>query len=80
VAVALLPLFEQQPQSWEAITWLNNGKPRKPESFAEFLTAWKELAPAKHRRIVGQIAAAFAIEIGPTDPPADPPRNPVEKD
>ena len=29
VAVALLPLFEERPQHWEAITWLNDGKLRK---------------------------------------------------
>ena len=78
VAVALLPLFEERPQHWEAITWLNDGKLRKARTFADFLTAWMAVAPAKHQRIVGQIAGAFAI--APTDLQAGPRRSPGERD
>jgi beta-glucosidase len=63
VAVALLPLFEKQPEGWEAITWLNDGASRGERTFARFLADWHARVPEKHQSFVRQIAAQFAIEI-----------------
>jgi hypothetical protein len=63
VAVALLPLFEKQPERWEAITWLNDGKPHGERTFAKYLGDWHARVPEKHRAIVRRIAREFAVEI-----------------
>ncbi len=63
VAVALLPLFEKQPESWEAITWLNDGAPHGTRTFARYLGDWCAHVPEKLRPLVRQIARKFAIEI-----------------
>jgi hypothetical protein len=63
VAVALLPLFEKQPESWEAITWLNDGTSHSTRTFARYLGDWHAHVPGKHRPIVRQIAREFGMEI-----------------
>ena len=63
VAVALLPLFEKQPESWEAITWLNDGKPHGERTFARYLGDWQARVPERLRPFVRQIAREFAIVI-----------------
>jgi beta-glucosidase len=63
VAVALLPLFEKQPESWETITWLNDGAPHPARSFAQYLADWHARVPEKSQAVVRQIAAQFDIEI-----------------
>ena len=63
VAVALLPLFEKQPQNWQAITWLNDGKPHGERTFAGYLGDWQARVPDKFRPVVRQIARKFAVEI-----------------
>jgi hypothetical protein len=64
VAAALLPLFEEHPERWEAITWLNDGKPKPSQTFAEFLTDWHNNAPPRHRPFVRQIAGKFGVSLG----------------
>jgi len=63
VAVALLPLFEKQPESWQAITWLNDGTAHGARTFAGYLGDWHARVPEKLRPLVRQIARKFAIEI-----------------
>ncbi len=63
VAVALLPLFEQQPESWEAIAWLNDGASHGTRTFARYLGDWYARVPEKRRPIVRQIARQFSITI-----------------
>ncbi len=69
VAAALLPLFEQQPEHWAAVAYLNDGRPRPPQSLAEHLGQWHARTPAAHRRLVERIAASFEIRL------AAPPRH-----
>lgn len=63
VAAKLLPLFEASPTSWEAVQWLNAGKPTKPQTFEVFLKEWHGNVPEKHRAFVTKVAAAFEIEV-----------------
>jgi hypothetical protein len=63
VAVALLPVFEKQPEHWEAVTYLNVVEPREPQDFAAFLRQWRDAAPEKHRAFIGQIARQFEISL-----------------
>jgi hypothetical protein len=63
VAVALLPLFEKQPEHWEAVTYLNAVESRAPQDFAAFLRQWRDAAPEKHRAFIGQIARLFEIDL-----------------
>jgi len=71
VAAVLLPLFEKQPEHWDAVTWLNAAPSAKPRSFTEHLAQWQAHAPAKHRPFIGLIAARFGITL-PEAPKADP--------
>jgi len=64
VAVALLPLFEQQPEHWEAVTYLYQGKPQeRHETLARLLADWRRACPARHRAFVAKIAAKFEIKL-----------------
>ena len=63
VAVALLPLFEKQPEHWEAVWYLNAAASSQAESFAEFLRQWRDAAPEKHRAFITEIARQFGIDL-----------------
>lgn len=63
VAAKLLPLFEASPKSWEAVHWINAGKPAKPQTFEAFLKDWHGNVPAKHKAFVAEIAGVFEIEL-----------------
>jgi hypothetical protein len=63
VAVALLPLFEKQPEHWAAVTYLNAAAPGDSQDLAAFLRQWRDAAPEKHRAFIGQVARQFAIEL-----------------
>jgi len=63
VAVVLLPLFEKQPENWEAITWLNDGKSHGDRTFAKYLVDWQAQVPEKRRPIVRQIAEKFGTVV-----------------
>ena len=65
VAVALLPLFERQPEHWEAVSYLNAVEPLKPQSLAAFLRQWRDAAPQKHRAFIEQIGRQFEIDLRP---------------
>ncbi len=66
VAVALLPLFEKQPESWEAIAWLNDGASHGASTFARYLGDWFARVPERHRPAVREIARKFEITIEET--------------
>ncbi len=45
VAVQLLPLLEENPANWEAVTWLNEAKSTQSQTFGEYLSDWHKHAP-----------------------------------
>lgn len=63
VAARLLPLFEKEPEMWEAVSFLNTEKLSKLYSFKQYLSAWRRNSPAKHRAFIDQIAKEFSIEL-----------------
>jgi hypothetical protein len=66
VAVALLPIFEESPEHWEAVGHLNDASPDKPQPFAQFLADWRRHAPPKHHAFIGRIASQFGVAIDGT--------------
>ena len=63
VAAALLPLFEAEPESWEAVTWLNTEHLNKLFTFKDYLAAWRRNCPEKHRPFVTRIARQFELDL-----------------
>lgn len=61
VAAQLLPLFEAQPERWEAITWLNTAGAKQSQTLAEFLADWQHSSPERHRAFIAEIAKRFAM-------------------
>lgn len=58
-ASQLLTLFEQSPQSWDAINYLNLGKPDATHSFENYLNNWYSYAPEKHKKFISKIINMF---------------------
>ena len=56
IAVVLLRLFEERPEHWEAVRWLNDRKTDAPRPFATYLADWHESVPERHRPFVARIA------------------------
>jgi hypothetical protein len=63
VANILLPLFEESPEHWQAIAYLNEApfEPAKP--FTRYLSDWHQFVPEKHKPFVKKIASLFEIAI-----------------
>ncbi len=66
VAGVLLPMFEQKPGHWEAVTWLNAAAPNKPRSFQRYLTDWRHHCPPGHKGFVVRVAGKFGVAL-PTE-------------
>ena len=62
MAAALLPVFEKNPQHWEAIRYLNVTPARSGLTFKQYLAKWKKDAPKKHHGLIDGIARVFAVE------------------
>lgn len=66
IALALLPIFEKEPDHWEAVTFLGRRRSDlkdKNLSFEEVLAEWRLACPECHRPLVGRIAAEFGVAI-----------------
>jgi hypothetical protein len=63
VANALLPFFEEKPERWETMTWLNEEKLTPLYTFKNYLEAWRKHCPDKHKDFVTLIAKQFEIEL-----------------
>ena len=63
VARHLLPLFEEQPRQWSAVSHLNTEQLTKEHSFQDYLSAWHRHCPKVNRAFVRQIAVQFGIQI-----------------
>ncbi len=64
VAVALLPLFEAEPEHWAAIGYLNVGEAKEGQTFEQHLKTWHEQVPDKHRPFVVKVAGQFGLKVG----------------
>lgn len=63
VAIRLLEIFENTPDSWIAVRSLNRGDPAENETLARYLTAWHARTEEPHKQVVRQIADLFEIEL-----------------
>jgi hypothetical protein len=63
VAGVLLPLFENQPEAWAAVEYLNTEPFPGPYTFAEYLKAWQGHSPEKLRPFVARIGKEFGVEL-----------------
>lgn len=61
MAIELLKLFEEQPEHWNAIQFLNNGRHEEPQSFADYLYNWRMHCPLVHQRFVDRIIELFGV-------------------
>lgn len=65
MAVVLLALFERQPEHWNAIRWVNPAPSPEGETFAQYLTKWRDAVPEKHKQFVESIAGMYGVTLKP---------------
>ncbi len=58
-AAYLLPLFEEDPKSWEALRWINRGERDAEADLETYLRGWQGRVPERHRAFVGKIRKLF---------------------
>lgn len=63
MAIVLLFLFEEQPEQWEAIRWLNQGPNPEGLSFEAYLRRWHNAAPPPRREFIATIAQLFGYSL-----------------
>ena len=63
VAIRLLPLFEKDPTSWQAIRYINLGPKEENVSLEKYLRGWYQRVPAGHRAFVKSIAKQFGVSF-----------------
>ncbi len=63
MAVVLLRLFEREPSRWEAVRWLNAAPAPAGRTFREYLRAWHEAVPDRHKAFVRQVADLFGVPL-----------------
>lgn len=59
IATRLLPLLEVNPESWEAVSFLNLTPHRDNKPLVEHLDEWKSACPAQHRPFVASLEHLF---------------------
>jgi hypothetical protein len=62
VAVYILPLLEDEPQSWEALTWINLDQHDADVDFRGYLRGWKQRVPERHRAFIAKIQRLFSLD------------------
>ena len=63
VAVQLLPLLEENPKNWEAVTWLNKAKSTQSQTFGDYLSDWHQHAPDRHRAFIKPIGEQVDLKV-----------------
>jgi hypothetical protein len=64
VSNLLLPLFEQNPEDWIAISYLNADKRDATLGFMDYLEAWCLACPQRYRPVVDKIIGLFTGRQG----------------
>lgn len=59
----LLGYFENYPEGWDAVTYLNQTKPSSSQTFEEYLASWYRDAPQKHRPFIKKLSDLFGHTI-----------------
>lgn len=61
MATAILPVFEKNPEHWEAIRYLNVTPAKKGISLKEYFTKWKKDAPKKHHALIDGLIRVYGV-------------------
>lgn len=61
VANVLLPLFERQPEGWEAIRYLNLDPGDARNRLRDYLKNWYANCPDEHRRFIADVLALLGV-------------------
>jgi hypothetical protein len=62
LAAYLLPIFQDEPEGWECITWLNDGEKDNQLEFEAYLRSWKSRVPEKHKLFIAKIQKLFGYK------------------
>lgn len=63
LAAALLPLFEEAPEHWEALSHLNAVHGEATRTFPRYLGDWSRSAPERHRDFIAKLAAHLGASV-----------------
>ena len=63
MAIVFLHLFEERPERWEAVRWLNSTPPRDGDTLAKYLQNWHKAAPAKHQSFVRDVSNLYGVTL-----------------
>jgi hypothetical protein len=63
IAIQLLPIFEAEPQGWEAVAFLNRDSPDPNKSLVQHFTEWRSQCPEELRPFITRLAAVFAVKL-----------------
>ena len=63
IAAQLLPLFEDDPRGWEAVTFINLGEHDRRMPLARFLAEWQRNCPPKLQSFVAKVALVFDVRL-----------------
>jgi len=73
VANLLLPLFQENPQNWEALNYLNLDPTDARNSLGDYLRHWYRNAPLQHKGFVAGVLALLQLEdVVPANLPGPP--------
>ena len=61
VALHLLNIFEDNPEAWNAIRYLNRGPLYKNQNFATYLEEWYRRTPTRWQPVVTEIRTRFGV-------------------
>ena len=63
IATALLPYFEEKPERWRAIWYVNVEKLTPAYGAREYLEAWRKNCPEELREVVTEVAKRLGVGI-----------------
>jgi hypothetical protein len=63
VAGMLLPLFEENPETWSTLTYLNLGETDATGPFVSYLANWYRNTPEAQRPLVAKIIELFGFPV-----------------
>jgi hypothetical protein len=80
MSLVFLQLFEQHPEHWEAVRWLNSRPSPKDEPFEKYLQRWHGAVPQKHQPFVERLAHLFGLPLQPAEGSPNPASKPAAAD
>jgi hypothetical protein len=73
MAIVFLHLFEERPERWEAVRWLNSTPSREGDTLATYFQKWHDAAPAKHQSFVREVSNLYGVTLPVDKRIGDPP-------